>query len=87
MLDSDGRRRRFKLDILNLYETGLTKVGQWNPDDGFDDLRLMNELKIKHFNILITMVIDDGKFEITRGFFECLPKLFHCYRVHLTPRE
>lgn len=56
MLDSDGRRRRFKLDIMNLHETGLTKVGMWNPDDGFDDLRLMNELKIKHFNILITMV-------------------------------
>ncbi|XP_016838483.1 glutamate receptor ionotropic, kainate 3 isoform X1 [Nasonia vitripennis] len=55
MLDSDGSRRRFKLDILNLHKTGLKKVGIWNPDDGFDDVNLLNELKLKHFNILITM--------------------------------
>ncbi|XP_014204503.1 glutamate receptor ionotropic, kainate 3-like [Copidosoma floridanum] len=55
MVDSDGCRRRFKLDILNLHRSGLTKVGVWNPDDGFDELRLMNEIKLKHFNVLITM--------------------------------
>jgi hypothetical protein len=56
MMDSDGRRRRFQLDILNLHKFGLTKIGSWNPDNGFDDLQLMNEIKTKHFNVLITMV-------------------------------
>ncbi|XP_011500631.1 PREDICTED: glutamate receptor ionotropic, kainate 3-like, partial [Ceratosolen solmsi marchali] len=55
MLDSDGRRRRFKLDILNFHKSGITKIGTWNPDTGFDDLHVINEIKTKHFNVLITL--------------------------------
>ncbi|KAJ8681242.1 hypothetical protein QAD02_017029, partial [Eretmocerus hayati] len=55
MLDSDGSRRRFKLDILNLHDNGLKQIGTWDPDEGFDELRLMNELKMTHFNVLITL--------------------------------
>ncbi|XP_014231599.1 glutamate receptor ionotropic, kainate 3-like [Trichogramma pretiosum] len=55
MLDTDGSRRRFELDVLNLQKTGLKKIGKWNPDDGFDELHIWNELKMKHFNILITI--------------------------------
>lgn len=56
MIDPDGVRRRFKLDVINLHHTGLAKVGTWDPEKGFDDLKLAYEISIEHFKILITMV-------------------------------
>lgn len=50
-------RRRFKLDVVNLHQTGLQKVGEWNSDDGFGDLNLLKDANRPHYRVLITMVI------------------------------
>ncbi|XP_058790043.1 glutamate receptor ionotropic, kainate 1-like [Phymastichus coffea] len=55
MFDSDGVRRYFKLDLLNLHETGLAKVSTWNSFRGFDELNLANEVAMEHFKVLITI--------------------------------
>ena len=56
MIDTDGSRRRFKLDIVSLRDGELQNIGTWNPDDGFEDLITSYELKMQHFRVLITLV-------------------------------
>ncbi|XP_058809546.1 glutamate receptor ionotropic, kainate 3-like isoform X1 [Phymastichus coffea] len=55
MIDGDGVRRRFKLSVINLHQSGLARVGEWNSEDGFSELYLVKTRTREHYRVLITL--------------------------------
>ncbi|XP_058809556.1 glutamate receptor ionotropic, kainate 1-like, partial [Phymastichus coffea] len=53
-IDGDGARRRFKLDLMTLHETGLKKHCEWNFENYFVDFRHKESREKPHYKVLIT---------------------------------